>query len=311
MNRIRKALTVRSANESNIPEKVPKAETQHHHIEKPVSSLKFGGGSTLFPAEYADDVDLYLRQLERRHPLDSDFLSTHNGVDGRMRQILVDWLVHVQVRFKLTIETLSLSVHILDRSLLALPGMNKTNLQLLGITGMFIASKFEEVVVPNIDDFVFVAGKVFEREDIMRMEQRVLSGLKFNLSVPYAMQFLRRYRFYASPSKNVWAFAKFVSEVAMVCYALAHFPPSVVAAVSLHLAAFAYGSPLQSSKLFVDVFRMPEADVERISRSFVDHVIQFLDPTEKLCALREKYRLHFVITNEQLALLRDFGDYLR
>ncbi|KAL3098751.1 hypothetical protein niasHT_024505 [Heterodera trifolii] len=310
MNRIRKALTVLSGNESNIPEKIAKAEPQHHHIEKPVSSLKFGGGSTLFPAEYADDVDLYLRQLERRSPLDSDYLSTHKTVDGRMRQILVDWLVHVQVRFKLTIETLSLSVHILDRALLALPGINKTNLQLLGVTCIFIASKFEEVVMPNVDDYVYVAANMFKREDIMRMEPRVLSGLKFNLSVPYAVQFLRRYRFYASPSKNVWAFAKFVSEVAMVSYALAHFPPSVVAAVSLHLAAFAYGCPLRSPELFADVFRMSEADVERISRSFVDHVIQFLDPISKLGALREKHRLHFVITNEQLALLRDFGDYL-
>ncbi|KAL3091430.1 hypothetical protein niasHT_025192 [Heterodera trifolii] len=139
----------------------------------------------------------------------------------------------------------------------------------------------------------------------------VLSGLKFNLSVQYSMQFLRSYRFYASPSKSVWAFAKFISEIALVCYALAHFPPSVVAAVSLNLAAFAYGCPLQSPELFVNVFRMSEAAVERISRSFVDHVIQFLDPTAKLGALREKYRRHFVITNEQLALLRDFDDHLR
>ncbi|KAL3106455.1 hypothetical protein niasHT_012194 [Heterodera trifolii] len=290
MNRIRKALTVvHSSNESNIPE------------------LKFGGGATLFPAEYADDVDFYLRQLERRSLLDSDFLSRHKTVDGRMRQILVDWLVHVQVRLKLTNETFSLSVYILDRSLLALIEINKTNLQLLGVTCIFIAAKFEEMVMPNVADFVYVAANMFKKEHIMRMEPQVLSGLKFNLSVPYAVQFLHRYRFYTSPSKSVWAFAKFVSEVALVCYALAHFPPSVVAAVSLNLAAFAYGCPLQSPELFVSVFRMSEAVVERISRSFVDHVIQFLDPTAKLGALREKYRHHFVITNEQLCLLRDFG----
>ncbi|KAL3077815.1 hypothetical protein niasHS_011618 [Heterodera schachtii] len=292
MNRIRKALTVvHSSNESNIPE------------------LKFGGGATLFPAEYADDVDFYLRQLERRSLLDSDFLSRHKTVDGRMRQILVDWLV--QVRLKLTNETFSLSVYILDRSLLALLGINKTNLQLLGVTCIFIAAKFEEMVMPNVADFVYVAANIFKKEHIMRMEPQVLSGLKFILSVPYSMQFLRRYRFYASPSKSVWAFAKFISEIALVCYALAHFPTSVVAAVSLNLAAFAYGCPLQSPELFVNVFRMSEAAVERISRSFVDHVIQFLDPTAKLGALREKYRRHFVITNEQLALLRDFGDHLR
>ncbi|KAL3079514.1 hypothetical protein niasHT_037884 [Heterodera trifolii] len=280
MNPIRRALTVvHISNESNIPE------------------LKFGGGATLFPAEYADDVDFYLRQLERRSLLDSDFLSRHKTVDRRMRQILVDWLVHVQVRLKLTNETFSLSVYILDRSLLALIEINKTNLQLLGVTCIFIAAKFEEMVMPNVADFVYVAANMFKKEHIMRMELRVLSGLKFNLSVSYAVQFLHRYRFYTSPSKSVWAF----------CEVRQRSSP----AVSLNLAAFAYGCPLQWPELFVNVFRMSEAAVERISRSFVDHVIQFLDPKAKLGALREKYRRHFVITNEQLALLRDFGDHLR
>ncbi|KAL3123571.1 hypothetical protein niasHT_001298 [Heterodera trifolii] len=155
MNRIRRALTVvHSSNESNIPE------------------LKFGGGATLFPAEYADDVDFYLRQLERRSLLASDFLSRHKTVDGRMRQILVDWLVHVQVRLKLTNETFSLSVYILDRSLLALIEINKTNLQLLGVTCIFIAAKFEEMVMPNVADFVYVAANMFKKEHIMWMEPR-------------------------------------------------------------------------------------------------------------------------------------------
>uniref|UniRef100_A0A914GTR4 Uncharacterized protein n=1 Tax=Globodera rostochiensis TaxID=31243 RepID=A0A914GTR4_GLORO len=309
MNRARRVLTLRNANASNIQQRAIKEEPQQQK-ERPLSSLKFGGGTTLIPVEYSDDIDLYLRHLERRNKLNEEFLSVQNGVDGRMRQILVDWLVHVQVRFKMSIETLSLSVHILDRSLLALTEISKQNLQLVGVTCMFIASKYEEVTVPNIEDFVYVAANVFDRDDIMRMEQRVLSGMNFNLSVPYSMHFLRRYRFYISPSKDVWVFAKFISEVALVCYALAHHSPSVVAAVSIHLSSFAFGIPLKSPELFGEVFRMADKDVVRISRSFVDHVIQFLDPAEKLFALREKYRNQLNISNEQALLLREFGDYL-
>lgn len=70
-------------------------------------------------------------------------------------------------------ETLSLAVHMLDRSLLTLEGINKQNLQLLGVTCLFIASKFEEIVVPNLEDFVYVAANIFTKGSILRMEQRV------------------------------------------------------------------------------------------------------------------------------------------
>jgi len=66
-----------------------------------------------------------------------------------MRQILVDWLFHVQCRFSLLNETLAITVWILDRALLSVPA-HKGNLQLIGVASLFIASKFEEITVPNI-----------------------------------------------------------------------------------------------------------------------------------------------------------------
>ena len=70
-------------------------------------------------------------------------------------------------------ETLSLAVHVLDRSLLVLPNINKNNLQLLGLASLFVASRFEEVEVPFIDDFIHVAANVFTKEDILTMEDKV------------------------------------------------------------------------------------------------------------------------------------------
>jgi len=62
----------------------------------------------------------------------------------------------------------------MDRSLLAMNGsITKANLQLLGVTCLFISSKFEEITVPNVEDFVIVAGSVFTKEDIFLMEMKV------------------------------------------------------------------------------------------------------------------------------------------
>ena len=65
---------------------------------------------------YVTDIYAYMRTLEtamatRQHYLDGTPLT------GRMRAILVDWLVQVHLRFRLLQETLYLTVAIIDRFL--------------------------------------------------------------------------------------------------------------------------------------------------------------------------------------------------
>lgn len=128
----------------------------------------------LLSGELANDINKYLLGLTYKYQLKPDFLQDHPGrVDGRMRSILVDWLVHLQRRFQLLTETLSLSIWLLDRGLLKLDDITKANLQLLGIACMFVAAKFEEISVPNIHDFIFVAGDNFSKNDVFKMEQQV------------------------------------------------------------------------------------------------------------------------------------------
>lgn len=60
----------------------------------------------------------------------------------RMRAILVDWLVDVHNQFQLKEETLSHSIRLLDDYLAVSDEVNKKTLQLIGITCLWIASKY-------------------------------------------------------------------------------------------------------------------------------------------------------------------------
>jgi hypothetical protein len=67
-------------------------------------------------SEYALETFAYLKQLETRGSVRSDYLSGCPTSD-KMRAVLVDWLVEVQTQFKLLQETLFLTVNTIDRSL--------------------------------------------------------------------------------------------------------------------------------------------------------------------------------------------------
>jgi hypothetical protein len=74
-----------------------------------------------------------------------------------------------------------------------------------------------------------------------------------------------------SPDTQTYQFAKYITEVAIVCYKLAHYPPSTVAAVAIWLASYISGQTI-SPLLFTEVFKLDFDTVTTIARSFIDPV---------------------------------------
>jgi hypothetical protein len=66
-------------------------------------------------------------------------------------------------------------------------------LQLVGVTAMFVASKYEEMYVPAIDDFVYMTDNTYTRQEIRQMEISILKTLNFMLCKPLPLHFLRRF----------------------------------------------------------------------------------------------------------------------
>ena len=63
-----------------------------------------------------------------------------------MRATLISWLVEVHLKFKLMPETLYIAVNILDRYC-EKQVVSREDFQLVGVTALFIAAKYEEVAV--------------------------------------------------------------------------------------------------------------------------------------------------------------------
>merc|ERR1711931_142892 len=143
--------------------------------------------------EYALEIYAYMKGLEKRGSVRPDHLSGCLTSD-KMRSVLVDWLVEVQMQFKLLQETLVLTINTIDR-FMAVEGkdVQRTKLQLVGVAAMFLVSKIEEVYAPAISDFVYITDNAYTEADIRQMELRIIRALKFDLSQPISLNFLRRY----------------------------------------------------------------------------------------------------------------------
>lgn len=70
-------------------------------------------------------------------------------INEKMWAILIDWLVEVHLKFKLVPETLYLTINLIDRYLQSV-NVNREKLQLVGVTAMLIASKYEEIYAPEV-----------------------------------------------------------------------------------------------------------------------------------------------------------------
>ena len=71
-----------------------------------------------------------------------------------MRTTLIDWLLQVHLRYHMLPETLWIAINIVDR-FLSVRVVSLIKLQLVGVTAMFIAAKYEEILAPRYVSFCF------------------------------------------------------------------------------------------------------------------------------------------------------------
>ena len=169
----------------------------------------------------------------------ANFMTKQTDINEKMRAILIDWLVEVHLKFKLMPETLYLTTNLIDR-FLEKETIARNKLQLVGVTAMFVASKYEEIYAPECRDFVYISDKAYTREQILQMEGLMLSKLNFQLTTPNALVFLKRFakvaNILATPRTKTELLANYFVELTLQEYKMLKYLPSTVAAAATYLA---------------------------------------------------------------------------
>ncbi|QRV80362.1 Cyclin, N-terminal domain [Ceratobasidium sp. AG-Ba] len=189
----------------------------------------------LMVAEYVAEIFNYMKELEIRTMPSPVYMKSQPDLSWDMRGILMDWLIQVHSRFRLLPETLFLATNIIDR-FLSLRIVSLIKLQLVGITSLFIASKYEEIMAPSVQNFLKVSDSTYTEQEILQAEKYILRTLGWDLSYPNPMSWLRRASKADAYDVQTRTMAKFLVEVSIVEERLIKCPPSLLSAAALWLS---------------------------------------------------------------------------
>ncbi|KAI5071067.1 hypothetical protein GOP47_0013318 [Adiantum capillus-veneris] len=225
-------------------------EVEMEEAEEPLPNIDIHDvGNQLAVLDYVEDIYSFYRKAEIQSCVSPEYMARQSDINEKMRAILNDWLIEVHLKFKLMPETLYLTINLIDRFLACNLVMRK-NLQLVGVTAMLLACKYEEIWAPEIKDFVKICDKAYTREQLLEMEKLMLNKLKFNLTVPTPYVFLVRFLKAASSDTQLEMLAFFLTELCLPEYSMIKYCPSLLAAAAVYTAQLTIGrSPRWSTIL--------------------------------------------------------------
>ncbi|KAJ8453290.1 hypothetical protein Cgig2_008174 [Carnegiea gigantea] len=247
---------------------------------------------------YVAGIYEYLRNMEKeekRRPKADYMQSVQKDVSANMRGILVDWLVELAEEFKVVSDTLYLTISHIDRYLSKKP-INRQRLQLLGVSSMLIASKYEEIDPKSVEKFCDMTENTYTKQEVVQMEADVLKTLNYEMGNPTIKTFLRKFtRIAQGDTKSLNLQLEFLgyylAELSLLDYNCVRFLPSTVAAAAVFLAKFTinpkkhpWNSSLQSYTGYKPldlkecVLRIQELQLQKRAGS--------------LAAIRNKYKQH-------------------
>ena len=173
------------------------------------------------------------------------------------------------------------------------PRIPKNKLQLIGVTSLFIATKFEEIYPPILSDLVYITDNAYTKEQILAKEVDIHKKLGYVYNRPYCITFLRRYSSVMDTTTSTHNLAKYILELSLLSHQCSSILPSKRAAAALLLSAHIM-TPVKPQRRIWDEhmayhskYRVSEIQDTKLK---LKKAVQEGHNSPKTTAIRKKYR---------------------
>ncbi|XP_066212510.1 G2/mitotic-specific cyclin-B3 [Saccopteryx leptura] len=202
----------------------------------PLKDIDTNHNDILCNSIYVKDIFRYMKEREEKFIL-KKYIDRQTDISSNMRAILVNWLVDVQITFQMNHETLYLAMKLVDHYLMKVI-CKKDKLQLLGSSAFLIAAKFQESCSPSVNDLLYICNDAYQQDEILTMEIHILQTLEYDINIPIAYHFLRKYSWFVPVNTNTAILSRFICEMTLQEYDFIQERASMLAAASFLLALY-------------------------------------------------------------------------
>ena len=185
--------------------------------------------------DHHSEIYNHLKNSQSRR-VDCDYLQRQPQLSGRMRAILIDWMVDVGSKFRFSTHCLALSVLYLD-SYLSTELIDKNKFQLIGVVSLLIAGKVEQIHPISLKQAVLVCDNAYTADLIKETELKVLETLNFQLNLPTPAAFLDHFSLMTDFQNVELCYSRYISEASLLDLPISKYPPFTQALASVFLVS--------------------------------------------------------------------------
>jgi len=124
---------------------------------------------------------------------------------------------------------------------------------------MLIASKYEDIYPPPIQDFIYITDNAYTQKDIVQMEYDILKELDFKITTPSPWQFLNWYSKLAHADQVTFNLARYLIELPLIEYRMLKYSPSIVAAAAVYVSFHVLKKRIEWAKSLEESSRYSES----------------------------------------------------
>lgn len=247
-----------------------------------------------------EDILRVMRKQESTTYRRFDYLATQMDVsdrvvDGSWRQRIVEWMYGVVDHCNLRRDSVAVAAYYLDLSLINGLVVSRREFQLAAMTALQLAIKLYDSTLVKLDSMVKLGRGLFNEQDVIDMEAKMLKALNYYVHPPTPVCFLRQFLRLLPPSVIpltrylIAEVTRFISEISVCLYKFVKYPPSVIAYSGMLLAieridgaTLPYWQRQQIFELMSTV-----AGMRHDSKAVVDAVAQLHMSLERNISLQE------------------------
>ena len=186
--------------------------------------------------DYFDDIFNYFKQEESKFLPKANYMKYQSDINEKMREILFDWLIEVHKKYKLSDNTLYITGNLIDRFTERKPELKRTKYQLLGVSALFIAGKYNDIYPPESKDYSYITDDAYTKKEVVEMEMEILKQLNYTITFPTQYNFLEIYKKLLNMDDKTFHLSFYLIDICFINYKMIKYKPSFLAAAACLLS---------------------------------------------------------------------------